>query len=300
MEAVRQAIELPVTKRHGVTLTLKREDFLFPLISGNKFRKLKYNLEYARKEGYQTLLTFGGAFSNHLHATAAAGKHYGFRTIGLVRGEELAERPLNPTLASARENGMQLEFVSRETYRRKAGQPFLESLQARFGPVFILPEGGTNERAVRGCEEILGEADQQFSHICCPVGTGGTLAGLARSARQDQQVLGYPALRAEGLEAELRSWIPGADWRLVGEFHFGGYGKVNRELVEFINAFRKAAGVPLDPVYTGKMMYGILEGIRRQDFPEGSRILAIHTGGLQGIAGMNMRLKKKNLPLLHL
>ena len=300
MEAVRQAIELPVFKRHGVTLTLKREDLLFPLLSGNKFRKLKYNLEFARKEGFQTLLTFGGAFSNHLHATAAAGKHYGFRTIGLVRGEELAERPLNPTLAAARENGMQLEFVSRETYGRKAEQPFLESLQERFGPVFILPEGGTNERAVQGCAEILGEADREFSHICCPVGTGGTLAGLARSAQKDQQVLGYPALRGEGLEAELRSWIPGAHWRLVGAYHFGGYAKVNRELVNFINGFRKATGVALDPVYTGKMMYGILEGIRRQDFPEGSRILAIHTGGLQGIAGMNMRLKKKNLPLLHL
>lgn len=300
MEAVRQAIELPVIKRHGVTLTLKREDLLFPLLSGNKFRKLKYNLEYARKEGFQTLLTFGGAFSNHLHATAAAGKHYGFRTIGLVRGEELAERPLNPTLASARENGMQLEFVSRETYRRKAERPFLEFLQGRYGPVFILPEGGTNERAVQGCAEILGEADREFSHICCPVGTGGTLAGLARSARGDQQVLGYPALRGEGLEAELRSWIPGAHWRLVGAYHFGGYGKVSRELVDFINGFRKATGVALDPVYTGKMMYGILEGIRREELPEGSRILAIHTGGLQGIAGMNMRLKKKNLPLLHL
>ena len=300
MEALRQAIELPLIKRNGVTLTLKREDLLFPLLSGNKFRKLKYNLEYAREKGFQTLLTFGGAFSNHLHATAAAGRHYGFRTIGLVRGEELAEKPLNPTLASARDNGMQLEFVSRETYRRKSEMPFLKSLQERFGPVFILPEGGTNQRAVRGCEEILGEGDREFSHICCPVGTGGTLAGLARSASQDQKVLGYPAIRAESLEAELRSWIPGAQWRLVGDYHFGGYGKVNRGLIDFINEFREVTGVALDPVYTGKMMFGILEGIRLNDFPAGSQILAIHTGGLQGRAGMNMRLKKKNLPLLHL
>ena len=300
MEAVRQVVELPVLERHGVTLTLKREDLLFPLLSGNKFRKLKYNLKYAREKGFGTLLTFGGAFSNHLHATAAAGKLYGFRTIGLVRGEELAEKPLNPTLASARASGMQLEFVSRETYRRKSEESYLESLQERFGPVFILPEGGTNERAVRGCEEILDEADREFTHICCPVGTGGTLAGLARSASPGQQVLGYPAIRAEGLEAGMRTWIPGGHWRLVEGYHFGGYGKVSRELIEFINGFREAVGVPLDPVYTGKMMFGILEGIRGKDFPEGSHILAVHTGGLQGSAGMNMRLKKKNLPLLHL
>jgi 1-aminocyclopropane-1-carboxylate deaminase len=300
MEAVRQAVELPVIKRHGVTLTLKREDLLFPLLSGNKFRKLKYNLEYAREQGFKTLLTFGGAFSNHLHATAAAGRYYGFRTIGVVRGEELAGKPLNPTLATACENGMQLAFVSRETYRRKSEKPFQKSLMDQFGPVYILPEGGTNSRAVRGCEEILSEADRVFSHICCPVGTGGTLAGLARSAAQDQQVIGYPAIRADGLEAELRRWIPGDHWRLTGEYHFGGYGKVSRELIDFINDFKEATGISLDPVYTGKMMFGILEGIRRRDFPEGSRILAIHTGGLQGLAGMNMRLKKKNLPLLYL
>ncbi|MEJ2584727.1 MAG: pyridoxal-phosphate dependent enzyme [Robiginitalea sp.] len=300
MEAVRQALELPILSRHGVTLAVKREDLLFPLLSGNKFRKLKYNLKYAREEGFKTLLTFGGAFSNHLHATAAAGRHYGLKTIGLVRGEELAEKPLNPTLAAVRKNGMQLEFLSRQTYRRKSEQAFLDTLRERFGPVFILPEGGTNQRAVRGCEEILGEGDRGFSHIWCPVGTGGTLAGLARSAWPDQQLLGYPAIRAGSLESQLHAWIPGDHWNIIGGYHFGGYGKVTAELIEFINDFKGATGIALDPVYTGKMMYGILEGIRRKDIPEGSRVLAIHTGGLQGIAGMNMRLKKKNLPLLHL
>lgn len=300
MEAVRQAIDLPLLKRHGVTLTMKREDLLFPLLSGNKFRKLKYNLEHAREMGYQTLLTFGGAYSNHLHATAAAGRYYNFRTIGVVRGEELEGRPLNPTLANARENGMQLVFISRELYRKKSELPFLDSLQHHYGPVFILPEGGTNQRAIRGCEEILTQGDWNYTHVCCPVGTGGTLAGLSRSAAPGQQVLGYPAIRAGRLGSELRSWIPGGHWRLIHDFHFGGYGKVNRDLIEFINDFKEVAGVALDPVYTGKMMFGILEGIRRKDFPEGSRILAIHTGGLQGSAGMNVRLKKKNLPLLHL
>ena len=300
MEAVRQAIELPFLQHQGVTLTMKREDLLFPMLSGNKFRKLKYNLERAREMGYQTLLTFGGAYSNHLHATAAAGRHFNFRTIGLVRGEELRGMPLNQTLAYARDNGMQLVFISREMYRKKSEPSFLDSLQEQYGPVFILPEGGTNQNAIRGCEEILTEGDREYTHVCCPVGTGGTLAGLARSAFPGQQVLGYPAIRATGLEAELSNWIPGDHWQLVNDFHFGGYGKVTRDLIEFINGFRGATGVALDPVYTGKMIFGILEGVRRNDYPDGSRILAIHTGGLQGNAGMNVRLKKKNLPLLHL
>ncbi len=300
MEAERQAIGLPLLREHGVTLTLKREDLLFPLLSGNKYRKLKYNLLHARQKGYERLLTFGGAYSNHLHATAAAGKQYGFRTIGVVRGEELEGKPLNPTLAAARENGMQLLFVSREQYRRKSEQAFLSMLRERFGPVFILPEGGTNDRAVQGCAEILGPGDRDFTHICCAVGTGGTLAGLARAAAPGQQVLGFPAIRAAGFEAGLHTWIPGDNWRLVTDYHFGGYGKVNRELVDFINGFKEQTGVPLDPVYTGKMLFGILEEIRKGTFPPGSQILAIHTGGLQGNAGMNMRLKKKNLPLLAL
>lgn len=300
MQAPVQEIALPSSGPSDVRLFIKREDLLFPLLSGNKYRKLKYNLRHARQEGYDTLLTFGGAYSNHLHATAAAGKRYGFRTIGLVRGEELAKAPLNPTLAAARSNGMQLEFLSRGRYRQKTSASFLASLRERYGRVFILPEGGTNERAIRGCAEILGPGDRDFSHVCCAVGTGGTLAGLARAAAPGMQVRGYPAIRAAGLQASLRPWIPGEHWTLVGDYHFGGYGRIERELVEFINDFKGRTGIPLDPVYTGKMLYGILSDIQAGKFPPGSRILAIHTGGLQGRAGMNMRLAKKDLPLLRL
>jgi 1-aminocyclopropane-1-carboxylate deaminase len=300
MQAPTQEIALPWLGSCGVSLCIKREDLLFPLLSGNKYRKLKYNLRHAREAGYDTLLTFGGAYSNHLHATAAAGKRHGLRTIGLVRGEELAQSPLNPTLAAARRNGMHLEFLSRERYRQKSSPSFLAALQARYGRVFILPEGGTNERAIRGCAEILSPGDRAFSHVCCAVGTGGTLAGLARAAGPGVQVRGYPAIRAAGLQASLRPWIPGAHWTLVGDYHFGGYARIDRELVEFINDFKERTGVSLDPVYTGKMLYGILSDIRKGKFPQGSRILAIHTGGLQGRAGMNMRLAKKNLPLLRL
>ena len=300
MQAPVQEIALPWPGTYDVRLFIKREDLLFPLLSGNKYRKLKYNLLHARETGHDTLLTFGGAYSNHLHATAAAGKRYGFRTIGLVRGEELAAAPLNPTLAAARRNGMQLEFLTRERYRQKTAPDFLASLGMRYGQAYVLPEGGTNERAVQGCAEILGPGDREFSHVCCAVGTGGTLAGLARAAAPEVQVRGYPALRAAGLEASLRSWIPGGHWSLVGDYHFGGYARMSRELVEFINGFKGRTGVPLDPVYTGKMLYGILSDIRSGKFPRGSQILAIHTGGLQGRAGMNMRLAKKNLPLLRL
>ncbi|MGA9237741.1 1-aminocyclopropane-1-carboxylate deaminase/D-cysteine desulfhydrase [Robiginitalea sp.] len=300
MEAITVAVQLPVLRAQNVTLHVKREDLLFPNLSGNKYRKLKYNLEAAKAGGHKTLITFGGAFSNHLHATAAAGKQYGFRTIGLVRGEELREKPLNPTLAQAHQWGMKLFFLNRKEYRLKSDPDFLKTLMETFGPAYLIPEGGTNDLAVRGCSEILTLADRDFTHICCPVGTGGTLAGLARSAQPGQHILGYPALKAPDLQKELRTWIFANNWELVRDYHFGGYGKINPELIGFINDFKGKTGIPLDPVYTGKMLFGILEDLRRGRLGSGSRVLAIHTGGLQGIAGMNMQLKKKNLPLLHL
>jgi 1-aminocyclopropane-1-carboxylate deaminase len=293
-------VKLPVLEKHGVTLSFKREDLLFPHLSGNKYRKLKYNLREAAGSGHKTLITFGGAFSNHLHATAAAGREFGFRTIGFVRGEELGGKPLNPTLSEARDWGMQLVFLSRADYRRKTSKEFLDSLVRDFGPAYVLPEGGTNALAIQGCSEILGPSDLGATHICCPVGTGGTLAGIVRSAGPHQAVLGYPALRAPEFKMALGASIPGTDWDLVTEYHFGGYGKINSELVSFINEFKARTGIPLDPVYTGKMTYGILADVRRGRLPAGSRVLAVHTGGLQGIRGMNVGLKKKNLPLLHL
>jgi 1-aminocyclopropane-1-carboxylate deaminase len=246
------------------------------------------------------LVTFGGAFSNHLHAAAAAGKLYGLKTIGFVRGEELADQPLNPTLSQARDFGMKLKFISREQYRLKTSPDFLQAIERQYGPSYILPEGGTNDMAIRGCMEILGEGDAKYSHICCSVGTGGTLAGIVKASYPHQRIQGYPALRASGLAKEIGPWIPEDNWELISDYHFGGYAKIDRSLIDFINEFRELTGVPLDPVYTGKMIYGILEEIRRGCIPEGSHVLAIHTGGLQGIAGMNMRLRKKNLPLLYL
>lgn len=281
----------------NVSLTIKREDLIHPFVSGNKFRKLKYNLIEAKSQKCDTLLTFGGAFSNHIAAVAAAGKEQGFRTIGIIRGEELSENQ-NPTLLFAKSNGMQLEFISRENYRLKTESFFIDHLKQQFGDFYLIPEGGTNELAVKGCEEILAEADSEFDYVCCAVGTGGTIAGLINSAKSHQKVLGFPALKGDFLQEEICKFAAGRNWELISDFHFGGYGKINEDLIRFINAFYKETKIPLDPVYTGKMIYGIADLIRQDYFPKGSKILAIHTGGLQGVSGMNNLLLHKNLPLI--
>lgn len=296
-----QQIIDPLFKEKGLELYLKREDVLHPLVSGNKYRKLKYNLIQAKAVGTDRLLTFGGAFSNHIAAVACAGRDHGLGTLGVIRGEELQDHWLeNPTLALAHAQGMQFHFVSRAEYRKKNKASFLRDLRTRFGAFHLLPEGGSNALGVRGCEEILGPGDNGFDLICTAVGTGATLAGLANSSLPHQEVWGFPALKGDFLQGEIRSFARNGRWKLVDGFQFGGYGGMDRELVEFINRFKERTGIPLDPIYTGKMLFGIFVLAEQDVFPRGSRILAIHTGGLQGILGMNLRLKKKNLPLLEL
>lgn len=291
-----QTVELPLP--NDIRLTIKREDLLHPHISGNKFRKLKYNILQAKQEGKQALLTFGGAYSNHIAATAAAGKEYGFRTIGVIRGEELFDKVLdNPTLSFAESCGMELTFVSRDSYLHKAEPDFIESLKKKFGDFYLVPEGGTNALAIKGCEEILAAEDEMFTHICCAVGTGGTLSGLINSALPHQKILGFPALKAD-LSDEISKFAQHDNWELVTDYHFGRYAKVNEELIAFINDFYVKTGIPLDPVYTGKMVFGVMNRINNNKFPAGANILLIHTGGLQGIAGMNKMLAAKRMPLI--
>nr|WP_297789006.1 pyridoxal-phosphate dependent enzyme [uncultured Allomuricauda sp.] len=290
---------MPLLREKGVHLFLKREDTIHPLISGNKYRKLKYNLIEAKKQGKTTLLTFGGAFSNHIAATAYAGHEQGIKTIGVIRGEELVDQwQDNPTLKLAAEHGMQFHFVSRSDYRRKNDPSFIRKLKEQFGDVYMLPEGGTNALAVKGCAEILTDEDSKFDYICSAVGTGGTLAGLINAARPHQTVLGFPALKGDFLIEEIRTFVQNSRWKLVTDYHFGGYAKVDQQLIAFINRFKQETGIPLDPIYTGKMLFGIFDLIKQDVFEPGTQILAIHTGGLQGIKGMNLVLKKKNLPLL--
>ncbi len=299
MIAINQRIYLPQLEDKNIEISMKRLDLIDSAAAGNKYFKLKYNLERASSVGYDTLLTFGGAFSNHIWATARAGKQAGFRTIGVIRGDELANTwKSNPSLNQAHNAGMRFKFVSRSQYRLKDEQEFLSSLKDEFGAFYLLPEGGTNDLAVKGCAEILDEQDSRFDLICCSVGTGGTLAGLGHSLMNNQSLLGFSALKAEGLKEDIRKFTGGIKWDLSMEYVFGGYAKVSKELVAFINEFKSSTGIPLDPVYTGKMMFGIVDMAMEGRFKTGTSILAIHSGGLQGIDGMNLVLKKKKLPLI--
>jgi 1-aminocyclopropane-1-carboxylate deaminase len=281
------------------SLTIKREDKLHQVVSGNKYRKLKYNVEIAKKEEKKTLLTFGGAFSNHIAAVAEIGRICDFKTIGIIRGEELISKINdNSTLKYAKTCGMHFKFITRTDYRDKENIDFEEALKKEFGDFYYIPEGGTNALAIKGCEEILTSIDSDFDYICAPVGTGGTLAGLINAAKPNQQVLGFSSLKGDFLKEDISKFAKQNNWKLITDYHFGGYAKINTELITFINAFKVMNNIQLDPVYTGKMMFGIQDMINKNYFPEGSKILVIHTGGLQGIVGMNARLKQKNLPLI--
>jgi len=292
-----QIIDLEILHQKKITLAVKREDLIHPYVSGNKFRKLKYNLEKAKMLGHDTLLTFGGAYSNHIAAVASAAAENGFKSIGIIRGEELEnDTKLNPTLHYAQGQGMQFEFVNRTEYRLKTEPDFLEMLEKKYGAFYLIPEGGTNTEAVKGCEEILSEEDRIFDFICVPMGTGGTISGLINCSKVGQQVLGFPALKGDFLTEEIHKFVQKNNWTLCNQYHFGGYARMNVELISFINDFKQKTGIPLDPFYTGKMMFGILDMVKMGYFKEDARILAIHTGGLQGIAGANERLKEKKLP----
>ncbi len=300
-----QQIHFSEIESKEISLFIKREDELHPFISGNKFRKLKYNLQEAEIQNKTTLLTFGGAYSNHIAATAAAGYEYNFNTIGVIRGDELAidvEEVIkkNPTLKFASEHNMQFHFVSRIEYREKTTIKFIENLKYKFGDFYLVPEGGTNKFAVKGCEEIVTEEDEIYDVICAAVGTGGTISGIINASKKHQKVIGFPALKGGFLQNEIQKYILNkTNWSLNNEYHFGGYAKISVELITFINKFKKETTIPLDPVYTGKMLFGIVDLIKKDYFKKGTKIVAIHTGGLQGIEGMNMLLKRKNLPQIN-
>ena len=292
---------LPILEEKEITLHIKREDKIHPVISGNKFRKLKYNIEEAVKSKKSGLLTFGGAYSNHIVATACAAYENNLQSIGIIRGEELAFKwQDNPTLSQAVDFGMHLKFISRAEYRDKNLPFFKEKINADFPDYYVLPEGGTNQLAVKGCTEILTKEDIVFDVVCCCVGTGGTISGIINSAYEQQRVLGFPALKGDFLKEDICKFASNQRWGLQTKYNLGGYAKVTRELIEFINWFKESTHIPLDPVYTSKMIFGILDMVKNDAFVKGTRILAIHTGGLQGIKGMNKANEKKDLPMIDL
>lgn len=298
-----QLVQFSGIKRTDISLFIKREDLLHPTISGNKYRKLRYNIEEARKLNHQTLLTFGGAYSNHIAAVAAVGKEFGFKTIGIIRGDEMGfnlENTLqtNPTLKFATAQNMHLEFVSRKKYREKETLAFYNFLKEKFGDFYRIPEGGTNDLAVKGVTEILNKDDEKFDNIAVSMGTGGTVSGLVKSSFQHQKVLGFSSLKANFFKEVIHQYTDKINFEIFNNYHFGKYGKVTEEFIIFINKFKKETAIPLDPIYTGKMIFGIVDLINQDYFETNAKILAIHTGGLQGIEGMNTVLLKKNLPLI--
>jgi len=299
VQAINQEVDLSILNKKQVSLVVKREDLIHPFISGNKYRKLKYNILDAKQKGLDTILTFGGAYSNHIAATAYAGNLFGIKTIGVIRGEELSQNwMLNPTLSQAHRHGMDFKFISREAYSRKTEPSFLELLDKELGPYYLIPEGGTNLLAVKGCEEILTPEDKDFNVLCSSVGTGGTLAGIINSSLHYQRIIGFPSLKGDFLKKDIRNFTAKENWEINTNYHFGGYAKVSEALIGFINYFKDKTNIPTDPIYTGKLLYGILDLVKNDYFKPGTKILAIHSGGLQGITGMNLVLKKKNLPLI--
>lgn len=280
-----QHIQSNLLEKARIRLLVKREDLNHPFVSGNKWWKLKYNLKEARRQGHQKLLTFGGAYSNHIYATAAAARAEGFESIGIIRGE--ASLPLNPILTFAMSQGMHLQYVSRQAYRRKTEPTFIENLKGQFGECYIIPEGGTNAFAIRGCAEFGQELSKiPFDYLCLPVGTGGTMAGLIVGL-EEKNVIGFSVLK-EGsfLKDEVRKLSCDyagkefSNWDIRTEYHFGGYAKSNPAMLEFIRQFEDDHDILLDPVYTSKMMFGLMDLVRQNRFDRNTTILAIHTGGL--------------------
>ena len=283
-----------------VNVFMKRDDLTDIFISGNKFYKLKYNILYALENNINRLISFGGAYSNHIHAFSYACKLFGFEGIGIIRGE--LTYPINPTLKFAAQNGMKIEYVPRSEYRLKHTDEFKAKLKEKYGEFFYVPEGGSNRLAIKGAAEILDNIDIDYDYIALAAGTGGTAAGIISSLRGEKFIYVFPVLKgAEFLRGEINNFVnlhsssSYNNFDLIKDYHFGGYARTKPELLAFIEEFYKLNEIQLDPVYTGKMMFGLNESIKSGLIPEGKTVLAIHTGGLQGIEGMNHRLDNRKI-----
>ena len=281
-----QRLHSSLLTSRGVTLYVKREDLIHPIIGGNKWRKLKWNISSILADRNKPVLSFGGAFSNHIYALAGAGVLFDVKTIGIIRGEE--GKQLNPTLGYAKSVGMHLHYVCRKDYRDKTSLAFLEMLRNRFGDFHLIPEGGSNSLALPGCADVITELDTQlqgaYDYVCLPCGTAGTLAGLI-SSNTKKKFLAIAVLKGAGFlhknVDQLLGVRRGSNWEINLDYHFNGYAKRPTELMQFITTFQQAYNIPLEPVYSGKMFYGLFDLIAKKYFPQGTIIVALHTGGLQ-------------------
>lgn len=285
----------------GVRFYVKRLDRVHPVISGNKFWKLYYNLQEAQRQQAAQLISFGGAFSNHIYALAAAGACVGIPTLGIIRGEELGSGTAlrdNPSLGDAARFGMRFRFVSRARYRDK--EAMVRALRREFPRAYLLPEGGTNALAVKGCRNVLDEETEGFDTILVPVGTGGTLSGISLQASPKQRIIGIPVLkRAYFLKRTVTHWTAGKDnWTLLFDYHRGGYAKVDEALVDFVNALKVTQQLPLDVVYNAKVFMAARDLAEKAYFRPGEKVLLLHTGGLQGNRGIQWRLRDRSYHLI--
>lgn len=285
-----QEIDDELFIRKKIKLYIKRDDLIDQHISGNKFFKLKYNLFEATNNNVRTLLSFGGAYSNHIYSLAYAGKKFGFKTIGIIRGEE--HIPLNPTLSYAKQCGIELFYLSRSDYRKKYSDEIINRLHNEFGDFYLIPEGGSNDLAVKGCSEIPSRIDLDYDYLFCACGTGGTLAGIINGINNKSKVIGIAVLKNASFlidEVKRLSCSVNSNWEILLNYHFGGYAKFNSELVDFIKTFNEKFNIQLEPIYTGKMIYAIYDLARNDFFKPGSKIVAYHSGGLQGLEGLRQR-----------
>lgn len=291
-----ELIEDKIIKEKEISLFIKRDDLLNLHINGNKWFKLKYNLIEAAEKNHNLLLTFGGAYSNHIASFSYACKLFGFDGIVVVRGEEY--QSLNPTLSFVKNNGVRIHYVSREKYRNKYSDELIYHLKNIYGEFFLIPEGGSNNLAVKGCSEIISNLNIDFDFICTACGTAGTLTGIAKSLKENQKAVGVAVLKnASFLNDEVKrlSHNQKLNYEILLDYHFGGYAKFNQELIDFISDFYTKHKIILDPIYTGKLVYAVYDLIKKDYFPKNSKIVLFHSGGLQGYQGL---IKKQ--PLLHL
>ena len=280
---------------NNLEIFMLRLDEIHPVISGNKLFKLIYFLQEAKKSRHKKIITFGGAYSNHLAATAFACKELKIKSVGIVRGEK--PKVLSPTLLFCLENKMQLEFISRDSYKKTNEKGFFHPDSYRdenkYGEHILIPEGGFSVKGKEGAGLIDQYfTDKNFTHVCLPVGTATTFAGLVDTNKNETEIIGFGVLKnfhdIEKRFAELKV-NPRKKYSFIGDYHFGGYAKKTNELISFMNDFYEQNKIALDFVYTAKMMFGIYDLIQKKYFPDGSKILCIHTGGLQGNSSLQSK-----------
>ena len=290
-ESKLQTISHPLFEKHQLHVSIKRDDSIHPIISGNKWRKLKFNLDFAKAHNYTGVISFGGSFSNHIHALAFACQQQGLKSIGIIRGEK--EYASNYTLSMAQKWGMELNFVDRKTYRLRENEDYLAELKKTYPDYLIVPEGGSNKLALPGVGEVITELNHQceFDTLLTPVGSGGTLAGLIKADKNQHQLIGIAVLKQNGYLIDQVNSLLGdpsnyTHWQIMSEFHRGGYAKFSKDDANKILNFSQQTGFTFEPVYSGKMILALLDLIAQDFFPKGHRIVILHTGGLQGIGGL--------------